>query len=51
MEVVQIDDKDLLDRRLRQSTYSKAQVEEFWDFQDSQGIRKAYLMNTAELAY
>jgi hypothetical protein len=48
--MVQIDDDDLLDLGLGQSIYSKAQLEEFLKFQDSQGTR-AYLMDTVELAY
>ncbi len=33
------------------SIYTKAQLDEFARFQDSQGTRKAYLAETAELAY
>ncbi len=33
------------------SIYTKKQLEEFAAFQDSQGTRKAYLAETAELAY
>jgi hypothetical protein len=36
---------------LGKSMYTKEQLEEFTTFQDSQGTRKAYLMETAELAY
>jgi hypothetical protein len=36
---------------LGRSIYSKEQVEEFLAFQDSQGTRRAYLAETAELAY
>ncbi len=36
---VKIDDKDMLDLGLGRSIYSKAQVEEFLKFQDSQGTR------------
>jgi hypothetical protein len=31
--------------------YTKEQLEEFGRFQDSQGTRKAYLAETAEMAY
>ncbi len=51
MEAVNIDEEDLLDLGLGRSIYSKEQVEEFLRFQDSQGTRKAYLAETAELAY
>ncbi len=33
------------------SIYTKEQLDEFARFQDSQGMRKAYLAETAELAY
>jgi hypothetical protein len=36
---------------LGKSIYTKAQLDEFARFQDSQGTRKAYLAETAELAY
>ncbi len=36
---------------LGKSIYTKEQLEEFAMFQDSQGARKAYLAETAELAY
>jgi hypothetical protein len=36
---------------LGKSIYTKKQLEEFAAFQDSQGMRKAYLLETAELAY
>jgi hypothetical protein len=36
---------------LGKSIYTKEQLEEFATFQDSQGTRKAYLAETAELAY
>ncbi len=48
---MQIEDEDVLDLGLGRSIYSKAQVEEFLKFQDSQGTRHAYLVETAELAY
>jgi hypothetical protein len=38
---VQIEDEDMLDLGLGRSIYSKAQVEEFLKFQDSQGTRCA----------
>jgi hypothetical protein len=37
--------------RLGKSIYTKEQLEEFATFQDIQGTRKAYLAETAELAY
>jgi Trm5-related predicted tRNA methylase len=37
---VQIEKEDMLDLGLRRSIYSKAQVEEFLKFQDSQGPRE-----------
>ncbi len=48
---LQIEDEDVLDLGLGRSIYSKAQVEEFLKFQDSQRTQCAYLMETAELAY
>jgi hypothetical protein len=36
---------------LGKSIYTKEQLEEFARFQDSQGTRKAYLAETAEMAY
>jgi hypothetical protein len=51
VEAVNIDEDDLLDLGLGRSIYSPEQVEEFLPFQDSQGMRKAYLSETAELAY
>ncbi len=51
MNAVQIDKDDLLDLGLVRSICSRVQVEEFLKFQDSQGTRRAYLMETAELAY
>jgi hypothetical protein len=48
---VNIEDEDMLDLGLGRSIYSKAQVEEFLKFQDAQGTRRAYLTETAELAY
>jgi hypothetical protein len=37
--------------RLGKSIYTREQLEEFARFQDSQGTRKAYLAETAEIAY
>jgi hypothetical protein len=48
---VNIDEEDVLDLGLGRSIYSEAQVEEFLKFHDSQGTRRAYLTETAELAY
>ncbi len=36
---------------LGKSIYTREQLEEFARFQDSQGTRKAYLAETAEMAY
>ncbi len=36
---------------LGKSIYTKEQLDEFARFQDSQGTRKAYLVETAELSY
>ncbi len=49
MKAVQIEKEDMLD--MGRSTYSKAQMEEFLEVQDSQGTQQAYLTETAELAY
>jgi len=51
VDLINIDDDDVLDLGLGRSIYSKEQVEEFLAFQDSQGTRRAYLAETAELAY
>ena len=51
VEAVKIDEEDPLDLGLGRSIYSKEQIAEFQQFQDSQGTRKAYLAETAELAY
>jgi hypothetical protein len=45
-----IEDEDVPDLGLGRYIYSKAQVEEFLKFQDSQGTRRACLTETAELA-
>jgi hypothetical protein len=39
------------DIRLGRCIYTKKQLELFATFQDSQGTRKAYLAETAELTY
>jgi hypothetical protein len=36
---------------LGKSIYTREQLEEFAQFQDSQGTRKAHLAETAEIAY
>ena len=50
VEAIDIAEEDLLDLGLGRSIYSKEQKAEFLQFQDSQGTRKAYLAETAELA-
>jgi hypothetical protein len=49
VKAVQFEKEDMMD--LGRSTYSKAQMEEFLEVQDSQGTQRAYLTETAELAY
>ncbi len=51
VDEVRIDPVKVNDIRLGKSIYTKEQLEEFARFQDSQGTRKAYLAETAELAY
>ncbi len=51
VEAVNNEEDKLLGLGLGRSVYSKEQVEEFLLFQDSQGTRKAYLAETAELGY
>jgi hypothetical protein len=51
VKVVQTEKDDLLDLDLGWSIYSKAQVEEFLKFQESQGTQRSYLTETTELAY
>ncbi len=51
MDEVRIDPVKVNDIRLGNSIYTKEQLEEFARFQDSQGTRKAYLAETAEMAY
>jgi hypothetical protein len=48
---VKINPVEVNDIGLGKSIYTKAQLDEFARFQDSQGTRKAYLAETAELAY
>ncbi len=51
VEAVIINEEEVLDLGLGRSIYSKGQIAEFLQFQDSQGTRKAYLAETEELAY
>ncbi len=51
VDEVKIDLVEVSDIWLGKSIYTKEQLEEFARFQDSQGKRKAYLAETAELAY
>ena len=51
VEAFDIDEEDPPDLGLGRSIYSKEQIAEFLEFQDSQGTRKAYLAETAELVY
>jgi hypothetical protein len=51
VEEVKIEDVKLTNLGLGKSIYTKGQLEEFSIFQDSQGTRRAYLAETAELAY
>jgi hypothetical protein len=51
VDEVRIDPVKVNDIRLGNSIYTKEQLEEFARFQDSQGTRKAYLAETAEMAY
>jgi hypothetical protein len=48
---VRIESVEMNDIGLGKSIYTKNQLDEFAVFQDSQGTRKAYLAETAELAY
>jgi hypothetical protein len=48
---VKIDPVEVTDIGLGKSIYTKEQLDEFARFQDTQGTRKAYLAETAELAY
>jgi hypothetical protein len=49
--MVRIDPVTVNNIGLGKSIYTKEQLEEFARFQDSQGTRKAYLAETAEIAY
>jgi hypothetical protein len=51
VDEVRIDPVEVNDIGLGKSIYTKEQLVEFARFQDSQGTRKAYLAETAELAY
>jgi hypothetical protein len=51
VDEVKIDLVNMNNIKLDKSIYTKKQLEEFAAFQDSQGTRKAYLAETAELAY
>jgi hypothetical protein len=51
VDEVKIDPVEVSDIELGKSIYTKEQLDEFARFQDSQGTRKAYLAETAELAY
>jgi hypothetical protein len=51
IDKVQIDPVKINNIGLGKSIYTKEQLEEFARFQDSQGTRKAYLAETAEMAY
>jgi hypothetical protein len=51
VDEVKIDPVEMSDIGLGKSIYTKEQLDEFARFQDSQGTRKAYLAETAELAY
>ncbi len=51
VDKVRIDPVTVNNIRLGKSIYTKEQLEEFARFQDSQGAWKAYLVETAEMAY
>jgi hypothetical protein len=51
VDEVRIDPVKINNIGLGKSIYTKEQLEEFAQFQDSQGTRKAYLAETAEMAY
>jgi hypothetical protein len=51
VDEVRIDPVKVNDIGLGKSVYTQEQLEEFARFQDSQGTRKAYLAETAEMAY
>jgi hypothetical protein len=51
VDPVKVTDVDILGLGLGKSIYSKEQMEEFVQFQDSQNTQRAYQTETAELAY
>ncbi len=51
VDEVKIDPVTVNNIGLGKSIYTKEQLEEFAQFQDSQGTQKAYLAETAEMAY
>jgi hypothetical protein len=51
VDEVRIDPVTVNNISLGKSIYTKEQLAEFARFQDSQGTRKAYLAETAEMAY
>ncbi len=51
VDEVRIDPVTINNIGLGKSIYTKEQLEEFARFQDSQGTRKVYLAETAEMAY
>ncbi len=51
VDEVKIEGLHMNDICLGKSIYMKKQLDEFATFQDSQGTRRAYLADTAELAY
>jgi hypothetical protein len=51
VDEVRIDPVEVNNIGLGKSIYTREQLDEFARFQDSQGTRKAYLTETAELAY
>jgi hypothetical protein len=51
VDEVRIESLEMNDIGLCKSIYTEKQLGEFAAFQDSQGTRKAYLAETAELAY
>jgi hypothetical protein len=51
VDPVMMSNIDILGLGLGKSIYSKEQMEEFVQFQDSQNTSRAYLAETAELAY
>jgi hypothetical protein len=51
VDEVRIDPVKVNDISLGKSIYTQQQLDKFARFQDSQGTRKAYLAETAEMAY